>query len=115
MDQHPVIVADTSGVITEWNHAAETLFGYRADEAVGQSLDLVVPEHWQQAHWAGFRRAMKDPKVKALPGDLPVRCADGKARNLACRILVLSDGPGVAIGAMGIFASTGTTGGRPFR
>jgi PAS domain S-box-containing protein len=81
MDQHPVIVADTSGVITEWNHAAETLFGYRADEAVGQSLDLVVPEHWRQAHWAGFHRALKEPKGKALPGDLPVRCADGKARN----------------------------------
>jgi PAS domain S-box-containing protein len=58
MDQHAVIVAGTSGVITEWNHVAETLFGYRADEAVGQGLDLVVPEHWQQAHWAGFHRAM---------------------------------------------------------
>jgi PAS domain S-box-containing protein len=90
MDQHAVIVADTSGVITEWNHAAETLFGYRADEAVGQSLDLVVPEHWQQAHWAESHRIMKGLKVKALPADLPVRCADGKVRTFAARLHILS-------------------------
>ena len=114
MDQHAVIVVDTSGVITGWNHVAETLFGYRADEAVGQSLDLVVPEHWQEAHWAGFDRAMKDPRVKALPANLPVRCADGKMGNFACRLLVLSDGLGVAIGAMAIFSSARTTGVRPF-
>jgi PAS domain-containing protein len=82
MDQHPVIVADTRGVITQRNHAAETLFGYRADKAVGQNLDLVIPEHWPQAHWAGFHRAMKDPKVKALPANLPVRCADGEWETL---------------------------------
>ena len=104
MDRHAVIVVDTSGVITGWNHAAETLFGYRADDAVGQSLDLVVPEHWQEAHWTGFERAMKDPKAKAILVDLPVRCADRKVRNLAGRLLVLSDGLGVAIGAMAIFS-----------
>jgi PAS domain S-box-containing protein len=109
MDKHAVIVAGTSGVITEWNHAAEKLFGYRVEEAVGQSLDLVVPEPWQQAAWAGFHRAMKGPKGKAIPGNLPIRCADGKVRNFACRLLVLSDGWGVAIGAMAIFSNAPTT------
>lgn len=42
--EHAVIVSDTTGVISQWNKGAEALFGYRADEAAGQSLDLVVPE-----------------------------------------------------------------------
>ena len=71
MDKHAVIVVGTSGVITDWNHPAEMLFGYRVDEAVGQSLDLVVPEPWQQAAWAGFHGAMKTPGCKAIPANLP--------------------------------------------
>ena len=109
MDKHAVIVAGTGGVITEWNRTAEMLFGYRVDEAVGQSLDLVVPEPWQQAAWAGFHRAMKRPQGRAVPGNLPIRCADGKVRNFACRLLVLSDGCGAAIGAMAIFSNGRTT------
>ena len=109
MDKHAVIVAGASGVITEWNHAAELLFGYRVEEAVGQSLELVVPECWRQAAWDGFHRAMKGPQGKAVPGNLPIRCADGKVRNFACRLLILSDGWGVAIGAMAIFSNARTT------
>lgn len=113
MDQHAVIVVDTSGVITEWNHAAGTLFGYGADEAVGQSLDLVVAEPWREAHWAGFHRAMKGSRSKAFSVDLPVRCADHKVRNVAGRLVILSDGMGVAVGAMAIFSSAGSPGVRP--
>ena len=109
MDKHAVIAVGTSGVITGWNHAAELLFGYRVDEAVGQSLDLVVPEPWQPAAWAGFHCAMKGPGCKAIRGNLPIRCADGKVRNFACRLTVLSDEPGVAIGAMAIFSDARTT------
>lgn len=112
--ENAVIIADTTGVISQWNKGAEALFGYRAEEAVGQSLDLVVPEHLQQAHWAGFHRAMKEPKIKDLAADLPVRCADGEVRSFAGRLLVLSDGLGVAIGAIAIYSAKGTTGIHPF-
>lgn len=57
---------------------------------------------------------MKDPKVKDLAADLPVRCADGEVRSFAGRLLVLSDGLGVAIGAIAVHSGGGTTGIRPF-
>lgn len=114
MDSHAVIVADTSGRITQWNPGAETLFGYPADQAVGHSLNLIVPPDLQDAHWHGFRQAMADPQVKDLAADLPVRCADGVIRHFPGRLLTLIDGQGVALGAMAIYAPTGTTGVRPF-
>jgi PAS domain S-box-containing protein len=51
-------VADRDGTICLWNHAAQHLFGFSAAEAVGASLDLIVPERLRSAHWAGFRRAV---------------------------------------------------------
>lgn len=53
-----VIVADITGAIVIWNAAAESLFGYAAAEAIGQSLDLIIPDDLRAAHWAGYRRAV---------------------------------------------------------
>lgn len=55
-----VIFADVEGVIRIWNAAAARIFGFAAEEAVGRSLDLIIPEHLRQAHWSGFRRAMQE-------------------------------------------------------
>ncbi|MGE5090462.1 MAG: PAS domain S-box protein, partial [Candidatus Levyibacteriota bacterium] len=54
-----VIFADVEGVIRVWNAAAARIFGFAAAEAIGRSLDLIIPEHLRQAHWIGFRRAMQ--------------------------------------------------------
>src|SRR5207244_5654074 len=53
-----VVYADDTGTIMRWNHAAAALFGYSAAEALGQNLDLIVPEHLRAAHWRGFKAAM---------------------------------------------------------
>ena len=53
-----VVYADRSGAIVRWNEASTALFGYAADEALGQSLDLIIPEHLRAAHWRGFETAM---------------------------------------------------------
>ena len=53
-----VIFADQSGRIARWNRAAAALFGFSAGEALGQSLDLIVPDHLRPAHWRGFDDAM---------------------------------------------------------
>ncbi len=53
-----LIFADVEGVIRVWNAAATTLFGFTADEAIGTSLDLIIPERLRAAHWAGYRRAI---------------------------------------------------------
>ena len=54
-----VIFADVEGVIRSWNAAAAQIFGFAAEEAIGRSLNLIIPEHLRQAHWSGFRRAMQ--------------------------------------------------------
>jgi PAS domain S-box-containing protein len=53
-----LIFADRGGVIRIWNPGAEFVFGHTSDEAVGQSLDLIIPEHLRKAHWDGFNRAV---------------------------------------------------------
>lgn len=54
-----VIFADVEGAIRVWNAAAARIFGFAAEEAIGSSLDLIIPENLRQAHWTGFRRAMQ--------------------------------------------------------
>jgi PAS domain S-box-containing protein len=56
--QEAIIFADRDGVIRLWNRGAEIVFGYAAAEAVGQSLDLIVPERFRKAHDEGFRKAI---------------------------------------------------------
>jgi PAS domain S-box-containing protein len=53
-----LIFADTQGVIRIWNPGAECVFGYTAAEAVGRSLDLIIPENLRKPHWEGFDRAI---------------------------------------------------------
>jgi len=74
MMEHAIVVADADGKITRWSPGAEALFGYSAVTALGQSLDLIVPEALRARHWAGFRRAMRSPQVKDLAADIPVLC-----------------------------------------
>lgn len=53
-----IIFADPEGIIELWNAECETIFGYGTEEAIGQSLDLIIPERFREAHWNGYRQAM---------------------------------------------------------
>jgi PAS domain S-box-containing protein len=53
-----VISTDRSGAIIRWNHASTALFSYSAAEVLGQSVELIIPEHLRAAHWSGFDAAM---------------------------------------------------------
>ena len=53
-----VVIADVSGTITVWNAAAERLFGFTESEALGASLDIIIPERQRQRHWSGYQRTM---------------------------------------------------------
>lgn len=114
MEAHAVVVVDTAATITSWDNGAVELFSYDAPAAIGQPVDVIVPEHLREAHWAGFRRPMASPEIKDMTADLPVLCADREIRELAGRLLALSDGLGAAIGAIAIYSAEGSTGVRPF-
>ena len=54
-----IIMADRDGIIRLWNAGAQAVLGYTAEEALGRSLDLIIPEQFRARHWAGFRKVMQ--------------------------------------------------------
>jgi PAS domain S-box-containing protein len=59
-----VIFADPQGIIRVWNAAAQAVFGFSAEEALGRNLDLIIPERLRAAHWAGFDRALRSGTLR---------------------------------------------------
>lgn len=66
--QEAVIYADLNGVIQLWNHGAEAVFGFTSDDAIGQSVDIIIPEKLRAAHWAGFNKAVAHGDILSAPG-----------------------------------------------
>lgn len=106
MDTHAIVMADATGVIRVWSPGAERLFGYDANSALGQTLDLIVPEAYRERHWEGFHAAMLsgNSKLDQPAANLPVVCRNGSVVRFPGRLLFLKDARNRAIGAMGIFA-----------
>ncbi len=95
-----VIIADASGTITFWNDAAHRIFGWSADEAVGQSLDLIIPEPQRPRHWEGYDRVMATGVTK-YGADLlrvPSLHADGERRSIAFTVSLRKDDSGAVTG-----------------
>jgi len=59
-----IIFADRGGLIRLWNRGAELVFGYSAAEAVGQSLDIIIPERLRRAHWNAFDQSVETGRTK---------------------------------------------------
>ena len=104
-DTHAVVFADAEGVIRYWSPGAERLFGYPAADAVGRSLDLIVPEQFREHHWAGFRRAVSTGAAKNSGGrtNIPVLCRDGSVRPFPGAFYFLTDGHGIGAGAIAVY------------
>jgi len=101
-----LIFAEPSGVIRAWNSGAEALFGHAAADAIGQTLDLIVPPEYRERHWAGFKAAMAagDGKIDRASANIPALHRDGTVMRLAVRLLVIHDARDRAAGALAVFA-----------
>ena len=100
-----VIFADATGTIRRWNHAAVALFGYSAAEALGQNLDLIIPEHLRAAHWRGFEAAMTDGVMKLQGRPTLTRATHQTGRKLYVEMtfaLVKGQAGGAAHGAVAV-------------
>jgi PAS domain S-box-containing protein len=87
-----VIATDREGRITFWNPGAERIFGFTAEEATGQSLDLIIPENLRARHWAGFRHTMATGTSRYGHGDLlsvPGLTRDGRRISVEFTIVLL--------------------------
>jgi PAS domain S-box-containing protein len=96
-----ILFADHEGKIRFWNKAAETMFGYGADEALGQSLDLIVPERQRPRHWEGWARVMATGVTKygSDPLAVPAMKKDGSRISIEFNIVLLRSPTGELLGA----------------
>jgi PAS domain S-box-containing protein len=59
-----IIFIDCDNVVRLWNRGAEKLFGYAADEVLGRSVDVIIPERFRPAHAEGLARAIEAGKTR---------------------------------------------------
>ena len=98
----PLIFADLEGQIRVWNAAAVELFGHTKDEALGHSLDLIIPERFREQHWTGFDRALAAGETKYRGQVLTTRSAhkDGTTMYLELSFAILKNADGRVLGAL---------------
>ena len=102
--QDAIIFADGEGTVRLWNAGAEAMFGYSPQEALGKSLDLIIPEKLQARHQEGYRRVMATGVTRygrellAVPG---LR-KDGARISLEFTIVPVRDEEGVLLGTAAI-------------
>ena len=99
-----VIFADRDGIIRLWNRAAEGIFGYTEEEAIGQSLNLIIPERQRELHWKGYGKVMLDGVTKYGSETLsvPAVTKDGERISIEFTINLLRDGDGKVLGPVAV-------------
>ena len=97
-----VIFADREGVIRYWGGGAEAVFGHRAAEALGNSLDLIIPERFRKAHWQAYDRALESGKTKYDNRVLTTRSMkkDGSTIYVDLRFALVQDNRDAVLGAL---------------
>ena len=99
-----IIAADPEGTIVSWNPAAERIFGFTAQEVLGQTLDLIIPERFRARHWDGYKQVMRTGQTKYGTEVLrvPARHKDGRPLSIGFTVALLSreDGDTEAIAAI---------------
>ena len=96
-----VIYADARGRIRYWNAAATRIFGYSEAEAMGESLDLIIPERLRPRHWQGYGEVMNGRDSRYGDGDLlavPATHKDGRQISVEFTIQPFRDGAGALVG-----------------
>ena len=98
-----VIYANRSGAIIRWNRASAALFGFSAEEALGQNLDLIIPEHLRASHWRGFEAATTNGVMKLQGRPTLTRALHKSGRKLYVEMtfaIVKGDDEGEVLGAV---------------
>lgn len=99
-----LIYSDTDGVIRGWNAAATEVFGFAAEETIGRSLDLIIPERLRAAHWSGFHRAMQTGGTRLAGRATLTRGVHKSGTRLYVEMsfAVVRDGAGSTLGAVAV-------------
>ena len=104
IEQSPdaVIFADSAGMIRIWNAAAERIFGFTKNDALGANLNIIIPERLRDAHWRGFERALAERTTKYAGQALPTRAvrSDGSQIYVELTFAIVIDAKGDVLGAL---------------
>lgn len=86
-----IVASNASGAITLWNPAAQRMFGFTETEALGQSLDIIIPQRQQQRHWDGYQKTMATGQTKYGNDVLRVPAVhkDGHGLSIAFTVALL--------------------------
>ena len=99
-----ILFADIRGIIRHWNAGAERIFGFSADEAIGQSLDLIIPERLRAPHWESYFKVMETGATRYGTDllSVPALHKDGHQLSCAFSIVLLTDAQGKPLGVASI-------------
>jgi PAS domain S-box-containing protein len=89
-----ILATDRRGVIRFWNPGAARIFGFTAEEAIGASLDLIIPERLRKRHWEGYERVIAIGETRYGAGDLlavPAVAKGGRQISVEFTIILLQD------------------------
>ncbi len=104
IEQNPdaMIFADTDGKILVWNEAAERVFGFAKDQAIGESLDIIVPEKLRKPHWRGYDEAIKRRETKYVGKSMPTKAlhAEGSVIYVELGFSIVLDSEDKVIGVL---------------
>ena len=96
-----IIFADAESVIRFWNRGAERIFGFTEPEALGQSLDMIIPDNLRVRHWEGFSATMRSGSTRFGSGEMlavPALRKDGRRISIEFTILPFRDNDARIIG-----------------
>lgn len=89
-----VIISDAKGIITYWNPASERIFGFSKEEALGSTMDLIIPERLRQRHNDGYEHSMQTGTTRY--GDklltVPALHKTGRPLSIAFTVSMIFDG-----------------------
>jgi PAS domain S-box-containing protein len=100
-----VVYADADGVIRLWNRGAVRVFGFTETEALGRSLDIIIPEGLRPRHWDGYRVTMQTGQSHYEDGQLlsvPALRKDGVRISVEFTIVPFTDDSGRMTGIAAI-------------
>jgi len=91
-----IVASDAGGAIILWNPAAERMFGFAESQALGQSLDIIIPQRQQQRHWDGYNQTMASGKTRYGNDVLRVPAVhkDGHTLSIAFTVALLHSADG---------------------
>jgi len=99
-----IVFGDAEGTVRLWNAGAERVFGFRADEIVGKSMDLIIPENLRERHWEGYNQTMKTGRTQYSRSLLAVPAIrkDGTRISVEFTIVLIRDDDGNLLGPAAI-------------